>query len=56
MALSRAAKTAHRQGWDEKILEELAWSVVKGVLHPLLEDRGAHAGRAWKILAREEIE
>ncbi|QTX32988.1 NAD-binding protein [Aminithiophilus ramosus] len=56
VALSRAAKTARRQGWDEKVLEELAWSVVKGVLHPLLEDKGAHAGRAWKLLAREERE
>ena len=54
VALERAKKTALRRGWDQKILEEMAWSVVKGVLHPILEEKGAHSGRAWKLLAREE--
>ncbi len=54
VALDRARKTARRMGWDEKALDEMAWSVVKGVLHPLLEEKGAHAQRAWKLLAREE--
>lgn len=54
VALDRARKTALRMGWDETILDQMAWSVVKGILHPLLEEKGAHAQRAWKLLAREE--
>jgi glutamyl-tRNA reductase len=54
IALNRAQKTALSMGWDKTVLEQMAWSIVKGVLHPLLEENGAHTQRAWKMLAREE--
>jgi glutamyl-tRNA reductase len=50
----RVERTAKKTGADPEILEAMAWSVVKGVLHPLLSNRTSHTNRVWRLLAETE--
>ncbi|MCF4151951.1 hypothetical protein L2W58_09090 [Dethiosulfovibrio sp. F2B] len=50
----RAARTAQKIGVSEEVLRQMAWSVAKGILSPVLEMNGPHSSRIWRALSEEE--
>ncbi len=48
---SRATQTAQKTGASEEVLRQMAWSVAKAVLAPVLDRQGPHSSRLWRVLA-----
>lgn len=48
---SRAVQTSHKIGASEEVLRQMAWSVAKAILAPVLEMNGPHSSRIWRALA-----
>jgi glutamyl-tRNA reductase len=54
VARDRADRTADRNGYDPEVLEAMAWSIVKGVLDPVLKRKDhPHTQKVWRALVGE---
>lgn len=54
VARDRADRTARQNGYDAEVLEAMAWSIVKGVLDPVLERKNhPHTQKVWRALVGE---
>ncbi len=54
VAFDRAGKTADQNGYDPEVLESMAWSIVKGVLDPVLKRKeDPHTRKVWRALVGE---
>lgn len=54
VAKDRADRTARQHGYEAEVLEAMAWSIVKGVLDPVLQRKNhPHTQKIWRALVGE---
>ena len=54
VARDRAGRTAEQHDYDPEVLEVMAWSIVKGVLDPVLKRKDhPHTQKVWRALVGE---